>query len=545
VLIVGAGPTGLVAALELSRMGIAVRIVDDEPARASVPPAVVIGSQTLDLLRRRGCDQELLRGANQVTAGAVYQAAGLVGKVPMTSPPGRHRRSLLVPQAQTEQVLRHQLARQGVAVEHATELIAFAGPGLDSREQRNDEVRCILRHRDGRLEEMTVPYLISADGTFGTIRQKLDPPTHTKHARHGYLIADLELDGDVPADDVSIFLGRGGFVALFPLRGDLFRCIVTDPRPTRCGHGELAMNEVQNVIAACAPIPGRLRSVSWSCRLPARSRVCSVLRHGRVFFGGDSAHGYSPVSGQGMDSGIGDMMNLSWKLAMVLHGRAVPELLLTYSEERLPVIGRIERSTESAADLLGTTNALARQLVTRIAPAFLDSRFVLRLCTDLIGEVLPDYGQSSLSGPGRGPGSLQPGDSVPDIRVLAREAEAPAWASARETSLRELVNPSRLTLLFATPAASAQSDPDWRQLEPWRRTIAAYRIVPVTNQRADLLSFTEAFGRQQSVLLVRPDSYIGFAGGQHATGALARWLSRWFPAERAGRAPSQASAIFA
>jgi 2-polyprenyl-6-methoxyphenol hydroxylase-like FAD-dependent oxidoreductase len=159
VLIVGAGPTGLTAALELSRMGIEVRIADDKPARATAPPAVVMGSQALALLRRRGYDQELLRGAHQVATGAVYEAARLVGKVPLTGPQGRIHCSLLVPQAETEHVLRDQLARQGVAVEHATELIAFAGPELDPHGQRDGDVqvRCILRHHDGRLEDVEVP----------------------------------------------------------------------------------------------------------------------------------------------------------------------------------------------------------------------------------------------------------------------------------------------------------------------------------------------------------------------------------------------------
>jgi Predicted membrane protein (DUF2254) len=91
----------------------------------------------------------------------------------------------------------------------------------------------------------------------------------------------------------------------------------------------------------------------------------------------------------------------------------------------------------------------------------------------------------------------------------------------------------------------AQAQLDWRQLEPWRGTIPAYRIAPVANDRTDRLSFTEAFGRRPSILLARPDSYLGFAGGRHATGDLAGWLSRWFPAERAGRAPSEVSAIVA
>jgi FAD binding domain len=96
-----------------------------------------------------------------------------------------------------------------------------------------------------------------------------------------------------------------------------------------------------------------------------------------------------------------DMINLSWKLAFVLHGQAVPELLETYSEERLAVIRRAEKSAERTADLLGTSNAVVHHLVTRAAPAFLDSRFVLRLCADLARDVMSDYRESSLSAPAR------------------------------------------------------------------------------------------------------------------------------------------------
>jgi hypothetical protein len=276
---------------------------------------------------------------------------------------------------------------------------------------------------------------------------------------------------------------------------------------------------------------------------PARGSVLSCAT--AESFSPVTPHGYSPVGGQGMAPGIEDMLNLSWKLAMVLTGQAAPELLRTYQQERLAVIRRVEKRAEFAADLLGTNNAIAHQPVTRIAPAFLDSRFLLRLCADMVGEFLPDYRQSSLSGPGRGPGSLQPGDSVPDIGVLAHNAEAPLGTRTRQTSLHEVVDPSRLTLLFAVPELSAQAQLDWRQLEPWRGTIPAYRIAPVANDRTDRLSFTEAFGRRPSILLARPDSYLGFAGGRHATGDLAGWLSRWFPAERAGRAPSEVSAIVA
>ena len=543
-LIVGAGPAGLTAALELSRMGVGVRIVDNLPARSATPQAVVMRSQTLALLERRGVKPETLRDANEVAVGGVYSNGTLLGKVPLTRTQSRHHFTLLVRQAETERILRDQLARQGVTVEAATKVIAFAQAERDSDGQGDDqEVRCILRHDDGRMEEVTPPYLISADGTCSTVRPTLDPSQRVKPARRAYVLADLQLDGDIPDDEISIFLGRRGLLAAFPLGARSFRCLVTDPQARYGDRGEPAADDLRDAFAECSPIPVKLRHVTWSCRIPAGPRASFVWRHGRIFFGGDSAHAYRPASGQAMDSGIQDMINLSWKLAMVLHGEAVPELLQTYSEERLAVIRRVEKSADMAADVLGATNAIAHQLVTRIAPLFLDSRFVLRLGADLAGEVISDYQESSLSAPPRGPGGLQPGDGVPEIRVLACDAEARADARPREMWLHELLDPSHLTLLFTAATASAAPPAAWQeQIRPCPGKMRAYQISPVPGRQMEQFTFTQAFGGRQGLLLIRPDSYVGFAGKQNAIPKLAAWLSRWFPAGRSSSALAGAAA---
>jgi 2-polyprenyl-6-methoxyphenol hydroxylase-like FAD-dependent oxidoreductase len=533
VLIIGAGPTGLTSAQELSRMGIEVRIVDDRPARSDIPQAVVVGSRTLQLLERRRLGQNMFRGANQVTQAGVYVDGGMLGKVPCTRSQSQPAYSLLVGQTETERVLREPLARQGRSVEQAAVIAVAQPPGTSPGEDGDRNVRCILRHRDGRLEEVTAPYLISADGTFTTVRQTVEQPSHAKPPGRGYILADLELDGDVPGDELSIFLGRRGFLAFFPLRPRWFRCLVTDPQAPGGNCGDPAIEELQQVIGACSTIPVRLRHMSWSGRLSGGLRDSPVLRHDRIFFGGGSAQAYRPASGQRLDSGIQDMINLSWKLAMVVRGQAVPGLLETYTEERLPVIRRVQKTADSAANLLGTSNAIARLLVTRVAPAFLDSRFVLRLCADLAGETIADYRESSLSAPARGPGGLQPGDYVPSISVLARDADAPPGVLQCPKRLDALLDPSRLTLLFTDPSPAATPDPAWQdQLAPWRGTMQAYRIAPISGPQGESLRYTETFGGRQSVLVVRPDSYVGFAGRQHAISDLARWLSRWFPAER-------------
>jgi 2-polyprenyl-6-methoxyphenol hydroxylase-like FAD-dependent oxidoreductase len=533
VLIAGAGLAGLTAAFELSRLGIDVRIVDERPAPPVSPQTLIVHARTLALLERRGLGHAMLGGGNLVDDAAVYSNGKLIGTVPLAQTPGQRHEFLLVSQPDAERTLRELLAGQGVAVEHATELIALAGDEpVPAGRAADRDVQAILRHHDGRIEEMLARYLISADGAHGAVRRALGRPAARQPAGHGCVLADLQLDGDLPGHEISVLLGRRGFLAVFPLGGRLFRCVGTDPRPAAADRAAPAIEELQQLFDTTSPVPVRLRDLIWTSRLPASRPDAPVLRRGRIFFGGESAHAYRPASSQGVNYGIQDMINLSWKLAMVLHAEAVPELLDTYRVERLGVIRDVARRAEAAADVLGKPSALAHQLVTRIAPVFLDARFVLRLGADLVGEVITDYQDGPLAASCAGPGGLQSGDSLPDLRVLACDADAPPDALPSEVGLHDLADSSRLTLLFAD-AAGALPPPDWQeQLAPWRQSVRAHRIAPAGDLPDEHSRFTGMFGGR-GVIVTRPDLYVGFAGPQHAIQHLVSWLGRWFPATRA------------
>lgn len=532
VLITGAGPAGLTAAFELARMGIDVRIADERPMSRATSAALIVHARTVDLLEQRGLGPAALGDGNLVHDAVVYGNGKLLGTVPLAQAPGQRHEFLLASRADFERTLRERLNGHGIEVEHGTKLIALAEDESASPGRPADrDVRAILRHHDGNLEELTAPYLICADGTHGTVRHILGSPTTRKVAGHGWMLADLRLDGDLPADEISVFLGRRGFLAAFPLGDGRVQCIATDQRPA-AGDGDRgapAIEELQQIFDAMSPKPARLRDVSWSHWLPARRAASMLLGHGRIFFGGDSAHAYPPTSNQGENYGIQDMVNLSWKLAMVLQGQAVPALLDTYRSERLGVIREVARRAELAADVLGTRSAVAHQLVTRVAPVFLDARFVLRLTADLVGEVTPDYRDGPLSAPRPGPGDLQPGDSVPDLPVLACDADAPPDARPREARLHELVDPSRLTLLLTAADPMSAVPAAWHeQLAPWRQSVRAHRIAPVGDRPDGHSRFTGMFGRQ-SMLVIRPDLYVGFAGRRRAVQHLLSWLGGWFP----------------
>src|SRR5690349_1915883 len=516
--------------MELSRLGAAVRLIGEAPGPSAMSRTLVVHSLTAELLEQRGVSPEALPGSDRVRHTAVYTKGGLLGTAEL-APDSDHRGyALLVRQAEMERALREQLACQDVVAEYGTELAALVqdepgwrgepgGPGITAR----------LRHPSGRQEEIAASCLISADGRQGsTGHPPLNLPVHGGPEGPSYTLADLWLDGDLRDDVISVFLGHRGFVMLLPADSGRFQCIATD-LPARSGNpGGPGQAELQTFIAGSLPPSVRLRQVRWSSRFPGTGRLSPPQRCGRVFFGGGSAYAYSPATGQGANSDIQDMINLGWKLGMVLQGKAAPSLLGTYAEERLQVIRQLEHRAEVPAELLGPGSALVRKLLTRVAPPLLDPHSLADLCAELAGELIPDYWSSPLSAPPRGPGHLQPGGSVPDMRIFASAPGTPAGSPPRAMRLHELVSPSRLNLLLAGDAGPAAAPAAWleQQLQPWRELMTVHMVTAVPGHEE---RFLHAFGGGQSLILVRPDSHVCFAGMQKALPRLVTWLNTWFP----------------
>jgi FAD binding domain-containing protein len=177
-----------------------------------------------------------------------------------------------------------------------------------------------------------------------------------------------------------------------------------------------------------------LYGLNWSSRFRINSRHMGTLRSGRVFFGGDAAHVHSPAGGQGMNAGIQDMINLGWKLAMVLRGAARPELLDTYESDRLPVIRQLVTMTERATKVFNSTNPIAHALVVRVAPALLSRPAVQDGAAPRLGQIAASYRRRPLAKGGGRVGRLRAGDRVPDVHLP-------------EGRLYDLLDPSRLTLI--------------------------------------------------------------------------------------------------
>src|ERR1700729_1694352 len=348
--------------MEPSRLGVGVRIIDRAPEPSTTSRALAVQARTLELMQPRGIGEEMVRLGNPARATALYGRGRRLAAVQLDRIPSRFNYVLLLAQAETERLLAAQLEAQGVLVERGVELVSL------HQDTAAGGVEALLRTSDGTEELARCAYLIDASGAHSTVRRMLELPFAGRELAQSYLLGDLYLDGAIPEDELSIFLASNGFAAAFPMAGHRFRLMATDPDHHSKDETAPTLGELQRVYDRVSPIPARLRDLVWSSRFRINSRHLTTLRVGSVFLGGDAAHIHSPAGGQGMNTGIQDMVNLCWKLAFVIKRQASAKLLETYSDDRIPVIRDVLTKTEGLTDAIGSENALFRSVFSYIAP---------------------------------------------------------------------------------------------------------------------------------------------------------------------------------
>jgi len=516
VLIVGAGPTGLTAALELSRLGIAVRLIEQAREPATTSRAIGVQARTLELLHQRGLAEEMVRLGNPACGASVYGGGKRLFRLDFTHVDSPYNFLLFISQAETERLLREAALRQGVAIERG---VALAGLAQDALSHDPSPVTATLRHADGRLEQMKTPWLISAEGAHSLTRATLDLHFEGKTLDQQYALGDLEIASDLIDSELHIFSSEHGFMGLFPMGGGHFRLIASNPFSKPETGTAPSLDELQRIYDQRSPIPARFHDLSWSSWFRINSRMVPRLKAGGLLLGGDAAHIHSPAGGQGMNTGIQDMINLSWKLALVIQGKAPATLLDTYEQDRLPVMRNVLSKTENLTGLIGAESPLLRSVFNHLAPYVGGNYLVQETGAAEISQLSLGYRHSPLSANHIHGGSLHAGDRVPDLRVR-RRTTAGGWADA---NLHDALDPSRFVLLAAHGDDAGTHGPSL----PSTLDIATIDLAPPASP-PDRTRYETVLG-QSSVYLVRPDGYVAFAAGRYtAATQLTPYLQKWF-----------------
>ena len=372
ILIVGAGPVGLFLANECARRGLRWRIVEARPTQSTHSKALAIFPRTLEIFDMAGIAGSFLEAANRVTSVAVITHGRTLAHMRFTPEESPYPFIAMVPQDLTERLLVEQLRRRGGAVEYETSFVSAV--------QRHDDVIVTLE-RKGERFELNAAFVVGCDGAHSTVRHLLNLPFEGAQYDSLFMLADMETNDALPADELQLCPSEFGPAAIFPMSATRRRLVATVEK----AEGDVPSLElVRQILRQRAPAGIEARALHWSSFFRVHHRQAGRMRVGRMFIAGDAAHIHSPYGGQGMNTGLHDVWNLVWKLELVLRGHGNELLLESYSAERRPVIKHVIETTDILTKVMGTPNKLAQVLrnavipmVSRLAP--FQHAFVRRL----------------------------------------------------------------------------------------------------------------------------------------------------------------------
>ncbi|MFB7576953.1 FAD-dependent monooxygenase [Streptomyces sp. NPDC056165] len=471
VLVVGAGPTGLLLAGDLARSGVGVTVLERRDRESNLSRAFGVHVRTLEQLDARGLADKLIRIGTPVRG---FHPFGRIS-IDFSRLRTRFPFMLVTPQWQVERLLLRRAEEAG-----ATMVRGARATGL---RQDPDGVDVDVSYPDGATAIFRARYVVGADGVRSTVRQSLGMPFPGKSAVRSVMLADVLLDR-TPDRVFNFAANEHGFSLLAPFGDGWYRVVAWDRQRQLPDDAPVTLEEVRDITSRTIGDDLGMHDARWLSRFHSDERQVPRYRQGRVFLAGDAAHVHSPVGGMGMNTGIQDAANLGWKLAAVLQGWGGDALLDSYHAERHPV-GRM---------VLRVSHALLTAVITR-------SRLIraLRASVGAVAHQLtvPEaHASRAISGIGityRAPWGSHPltGRRVPDLRLTGEPAR-----------LYEALRQGKFVLVGREVAEVAA---------PW-----AGRVVTAS----------PAAGLHPT-LLVRPDAYAAWATEDPNPDEVRKALTRW------------------
>ncbi|HUQ98140.1 MAG TPA: FAD-dependent monooxygenase [Gemmatimonadaceae bacterium] len=395
VLIAGAGPTGLVLALWLTRLGVKVRIIDRTAQPGTTSRALAVQARTLELYHQVGFDDVVVEGGVKIQHLNFWVKGRRRARVPLQrtgeglTP---YAFALVFPQDAHERVLIDRLGQLGIHVERQTELLRFT--------QDDRGVSATLRRPDGSEEICEAVYLAGCDGASSIVRTQsgIGFPGGTYTGL--FYVADVLAKSGAVDGQLNVDIEDADFILLFPLKGKGNVRLVGTVRDLPEGdHAKLTFEDVRG--KAMEHLKLDVEKVNWFSTYRVHHRVANQFRDRRAFILGDAAHIHSPVGGQGMNTGIGDAVNLAWKIAAVVKDGAPPGLLDTYEPERIAFARRLVRTTDRGFTVVTNRSAVARVIRTRIVPLVIPLvarlKVFQRLLFTTVSQTLVHYRGRALS----------------------------------------------------------------------------------------------------------------------------------------------------
>ena len=509
VLIVGAGPTGLMLANQLMRRGVRPMIIDRHSGPAQQSRAMAVQARTLEIYSKMGIAEKSLELGARGTAANMWASGEHTARIPIGDI-GKAMSPfpfvLMLGQDDNERIMGEKLHQLGVDVQWNTELVEF--------QQQPNYVDATLKLPDGGTRKVRAAWVAGCDGSRSPVREKSGITFPGAPYEHVFFVADTVATGSMKQGELNVYLWKDGFHLFFPMRPkDGWRVIGILPRHLR-DKDDLTFEQLVPEIQREAGANLSFKGCNWFSTYRIHHRAAERFRDRRCFILGDAAHVHSPMGAQGMNTGLQDAYNLAWKLALVIKGRADAALLDTYEQERIPVAQRLLATTDRAFQMVVTDNWLASlfrtSIIARVAARAMKIERVRKIAFRTISQIGIRYRKSPLSQTLAGvpQGAPVAGDRFPWAQLKLR-AGGPA------EDLFKKLDDTRFNLVVAGQPAPVAGLPGG--------DLVAVHAIPDEPANASELASIGITG--PAFYLVRPDGYIGLAGSKFDAEAVKRYFS--------------------
>jgi 2-polyprenyl-6-methoxyphenol hydroxylase-like FAD-dependent oxidoreductase len=502
VLIVGAGPTGLALACQLARLGIRFTIIDRNEGVTPYSKAIGVQARTLEIYEQLGL------AGRAVEEGAITKRARLIvgGEIRGTLELSEIGRGfspfpyvLMLEQSKNERLLADYLRAHHHNVEWRT--------SLESLEQHAETVTATVRVGDEDVHQIRAKYLVGCDGPRSPVRHALGLEFSGSTFERFFYVADARIDGDLSHESLQACLSKDSFLLFFPLKGERrYRIVGVFPEEFQGEPEEVMYEQIEQRIREQSGLDLDIHDVEWFSTYKVHTRHVGAFSKGRCFLAGDAAHIHSPAGAQGMNTGIQDSYNLSWKLAFVLQGNAPEALLDSYNEERLENAKHLLETTDRMFQIVASSNPvlafLRLNVMPPIAGRLLQMKSVTSFIFPIISQIGIHYQHGTLS------------DHADDGDFDVKAGDRMPWFEANGSSVYDLLHaPCFHWLRFTdSPSEHAPEAPSGIPCDA--------RVLPLDDAARDAFGSTKPFA-----VLLRPDNYIAFVSSDVSRARVERYFT--------------------
>lgn len=508
VLIVGAGPTGLMAANQLLRFGIDFVVIDTKSGPTIESRAIVVTARSLEIYQQMGLSDTVVENGIEMNSLNLFsegkrKAAVKIGEIGKGMTDFSYL--LAYEQSQNEALLYENLKNNGKEVQWKTEFISL-------KEHQNEII--VLAKKNNETFEIKAEYCIGCDGAKSKIRHQLNFNFRGGTYENKFFVADVIMNWKLPHDNLVISPSDKNFVGFFPLKGDRYFRVLGSLPKAYFNKEDIGFEDIEKEVIKTIGIPIDFEKVNWFSIYNLHHRCVDNFSSGRLHLAGDSAHIHSPAGGQGMNTGLQDVYNLAWKLALVLKKQAKSELLNTYNEERLPFAQWLMRFTDRMFNLMTSDNwfiaKFRKYIILKLISKIFTFEKVRPIMFRTVSQIWYHYNGKSLSLSTSKQNLLfHAGDRLPYIS--AANSETPFYELFTEASFHMLH-------LANTPLEN--------EIHEKIKTVFPFPVKIVEYNLTD--SWKKLGVQKELFVLIRPDNYIAYIFDSFMESEIENYLRPYF-----------------